>query len=84
MRIGCREMIIISVICPLMILLIWFSVIRFFCKKISIKRDLIFIFLIFLWYLLMFIFYTDTSLGNSIVNKELNMDSMITTNGELR
>lgn len=67
-----------------MILLIWFSVIRFFCKKISIKRDLIFIFLIFLWYLLMFIFYTDTSLGNSIVNKELDMNSMITTNGELR
>lgn len=77
-------MIIISVICPLMILLIWFSVIRFFCKKISIKRDLIFIFLIFLWYLLMFIFYTDTSLGNSIVNKELDMNPMITTNGELR
>lgn len=67
-----------------MILLIWFSVIRFFCKKISIKRDLIFIFLIFLWYLLMFIFYTDTSLGNSIVNKELDMNPMITTNGELR
>ena len=67
-----------------MILLIWFSVIRFFYKKISIKRDLIFIFLIFLWYLLIFIFYTDTSLGHSIVNKELNMDSMITTNGELK
>ena len=77
-------MIIISVICPLMILLIWFSVIRFFCKKVSIKRDLIFIFLIILWYLLIFIFYTDTSLGHNIVSKELNMDSMLTTNGELK
>lgn len=77
-------MIIISVICPLMILLIWFSVIRFFYKKVSVKRDLIFIFLIILWYLLIFIFYTDTSLGHNIVSKELNMDSMLTTNGELK
>ena len=77
-------MIIISVICPLIILLIWFSVIRFFCKKVSVKRDLIFIFLIILWYLLIFIFYTDTSLGHNIVSKELNMDSMLTTNGELK
>lgn len=67
-----------------MILLIWFSIIRFFCKKVSVKRDLIFIFLIILWYLAIFIFYTNTSLGNSIVNKELDMNSMITTNGELR
>ena len=67
-----------------MVLLIWLPIIRFLCKKVSIKRDLIITFLIFLWYLLIFIFYTDTSLGHGIVNKELNMDSMITTNGELK
>ena len=68
-----------------MVLLIWLPIIRFLCKKVSIKRDLIITFLIFLWYLLIFIFYTDISLGYNIVNnKESNINSMIITNGELK
>ena len=85
MRIGYNKMIIIFIICPLMVLLIWLPIIRFLCKKVSIKRDLIITFLIFLWYLLIFIFYTDISLGYNIVNnKESNINSMIITNGELK